>query len=170
MNLRVLATGVLAALLGGCADNNVSVQLFQICVPPTDPTVCEFPAECAAGWGGEVVLDLAYSEHLYVPIQVNNQLANNRDTSTGRGNTHDANITEFVTTFSPALPETVTAGQYVVPASGTSTASVRAKGTYADQSTFETAEFKIPLIICFECIAPCGRDPATGVALPFSAP
>jgi hypothetical protein len=183
---------LLAALaLGsaGCTENMGTVQIFEICSIPE--SACTFSGECEAGYGGEVVVDVAQQTHLSLVLQVNNQRATTEGTDVA-----DAYLREYVTEYdvlaatAAKTPDTFTApgtsGRVAVtiPSSGSTTvmvqpitapfgaglvaqlvkstptapsyvdllARLRLKGVYAEGSSFETAEFEIPVRVCNGCL------------------
>lgn len=163
--LSVLA---LASLALACADNNASLEMSGICVPPDS---CSFEAKCDAYVMDPTVLDIATAPSgvLFLPIEVKNQLADNADISVGRVNTNDAFVQEFEVDWKDAaLPPEIGRIQQTVPASGSTVvgvwiapptaasryvANVRLRGIYADQSHFETAQFAVPVTVCSGCLA-----------------
>jgi hypothetical protein len=187
-----LAALALASLALACADNGASVEPFAICAPPED--ACVFAAECDMQYIGQLALDTSVSSFLWIFVQLNNQLPNNADLSAGRVNTNDAFVTEYEVEYEGAATGS-SMGRVpssVVPASGSAVISVllqppavpggvlaklRLKGKYADQSSFETAEFEIPITICQGCLGvpacPAGETlksvcPPTAGQMPLS--
>ena len=163
-----LAVLAVASLALACADNNVSVEVFGICVPASS---CTFEGKCDAYAMDPPIIDVATvpSGVLWLPIEVRNQLANNADPAVGRGNTNDAFVQEFEVDWKDAaLPPEIGRIQQTVPASGSTVvsvwiipptaaaryiANVRLRGIYADQSHFETAQFAVPVTVCSGCLA-----------------
>lgn len=161
-----LAALALASLALACADNGASIQPFAVCAPPD--TECAFGGECDAHYIGPIVLDESVSMRLWLFIQVNNQLPNNADVTAGRVNTNDAYLTEYTVDYEGAasgssmgrLQSIVPAGGSAVvsvylqppPATGQVIAKLRFKGSYVDQSDFETAAFEIPVELCSGCV------------------
>ncbi len=183
MNRRALALVLAAALVGagGCADNQTSIELAQICAP-TD--TCTFSATCGAQSIGIAQIDTSLTNTLWLFVQVNNQTVNNADKSTFRANSHDAYIeevlTEYVAPF--AIGDTrQRVGPYLVPAGGSAVVSMfpitpqaaatidaaglgttpvgivakmKASGHYQDQSAFETAAMEVAVDVCNGCFDP----------------
>ncbi|HEY6104711.1 MAG TPA: hypothetical protein VIV59_01920, partial [Anaeromyxobacteraceae bacterium] len=93
MKTRIFTlAGVLA--LGGCSlEDTAAIQLFQVCanvVPDGATGACTYSNKCDKVLGGTFCADVtsAITEATAI-VQVNNQLANNRDSSSGRANTND---------------------------------------------------------------------------------
>jgi hypothetical protein len=134
MKIRALAVLVPLLALAGCADNNVSIQVFGICAPPAEE--CSFAGKCDAYTLDRLRLDVAQAGFYWALIEVHNNTGNNQDNSAGRPNTHDAYVEEFSVEYelplipgtTPAIPTMVTerveSGPTVVPAEGTSIVSV----------------------------------------------
>jgi hypothetical protein len=161
------------ALAAGCADNNTSVQWYALCYPPAD-VACPFAETCDTEFVGRVAINpTATSSALVLFAEMHNQRPNNADPTIGRLNTNDAYVRELVVTYSApiALPGHTTAIQATIPAAGskivpvvlttafttlgdgtTAVAHVVARGKYADESTFETAAFDVPVLKCATCI------------------
>lgn len=174
---------LLAALaLGaaGCVDNMGSVQVFATCAFPDD---CVFDKTCSKTLMGDVVLDLNLQQDLVLAIQVNNQRTPPANIADGGVDTATAYVEEFTVTYdAPAgltvpgtsgtvtgtiptggsttvavEPITAAVGAALVPqivAETTIVANVRFKGTYADQTQFETAAYKVPVQVCKGCVVP----------------
>lgn len=126
MNARTLAPLALLLAAGCGADNFASVQFFQICFPPAPDTTsgnCIYPPKCENSLLGRPIVDVPLAFTLELPIQLNNQLPNNADTSggTGRVNTNDAHVEKYTITYSVpgvALPGSVSLTNDTVPAAG----------------------------------------------------
>jgi hypothetical protein len=105
-----------------------SVQVAAICAPPDDVAVCAFAGDCGkTEFLGTSTLDVSVSDQLFLVVQANNQLTNNADSSAGRGNSHDAYVTEMEVEYEapvpvPAWREPI--GPYHVPANGVSSLSI----------------------------------------------
>jgi hypothetical protein len=188
MKTRALAVLLPVLALAGCMeDNNVSIQVYALCLPPDDQ--CVFSDTCDAQFIGENVLDLSVSNSFWSFVEVHNNTQANDDTSAGRPNTRDAYVEEYSVEYDvnggtapPAVRRRVPSGPSIVPVEGTSVISVlpvpedvgavlgaatqvvarvRLRGFLADQSTWETAEFPIPIRICTGCLGvPTCSDPA----------
>jgi hypothetical protein len=188
MKTRALAVLLPLLALAGCtADNNVSIQVFKLCSPPVDS--CTFQSECELQYIGINVLDLGQTNTYWSFIEVHNQLQLNDDPTSGRPNTHDAYVEEYTVDYevpggtAPAsVTRRIASGPSIVPATGSAVVSVlpippdvgaqlapgtqviarvRLRGFLADQSTWETAEYPIPVEICSGCLAvPACADPA----------
>jgi hypothetical protein len=116
------------AAAGCIADNNASVKVAGICLPPDDPTTCVFAATCSGQYIGQNVMDVNVTNMLWTIIQVDNQAPNNENLSTFRTNTNDAYVQEFEVEYSGAALPTTTApvfGSAVVPAAGSTVISVQ---------------------------------------------
>jgi hypothetical protein len=132
MKIRALAVLLPLLALAGCADDNVSMQVFGICAPPEDE--CVFSGECEAYTLAPLRLDVAQSPFYWAFVEVHNQTAQNDDETAGRPNTHDAYVEEFTVEYeAPTLPGTralptvtkrLESGPSVVPAEGTAVISV----------------------------------------------
>jgi hypothetical protein len=180
MRTRSILLVALVALVSGCVENGGTLQWASICAPPSDASSCTFSSTCDAQYIGEYVLDAP--GELWLTVQVNNQRANNADPAYGQVNTADAYIEQYEVTFDGplAVPTAIKNVEYMVPANGTAVVSVfvpvsvtpaaattifahvMARGKYVDQSTFETASFSIPILICSGCVG----VPACPVATP----
>jgi len=181
MNPRTLAPLALLLAAGCGADNFASVQFFEICFPPAPKSgSCIYPASCENTLLGRPRVDVGLASAFELPIQVNNQLRSNADTSTGQVNTHDAHVQKYAITYGvpgAALPgsislandtvraggntvvlvevlPTVTMAQLAAVAPATPTtivADVVASGRYDSGDTFETGPFRIALDVCSGC-------------------
>lgn len=141
MKTRALAVLLPLLALAGCADDNVSVQVYGICAPTAD---CSFAGECDAYTLDRLRLDVAaiaapsvqYPPFFWALIEVHNNVEDNEDLTAGRPNTHDAYVEEFSVEYElpaipgtePAIPTSVTerleSGPSVVPAEGTGVVSI----------------------------------------------
>lgn len=131
MKIRALAVLLPLLALTGCADDNVSVQVYGQCSPPDD---CSFSSECDQYTLDRLRLDLARAQFYWAFVEVHNNTSVNDDEAAGRPNTHDAYVEEFEVEYeAPTLPAgtalpTVTkrleSGPNIVPANGTSVVSV----------------------------------------------
>lgn len=143
---------------------------------------------------GRLVADLGAISILYAPVQWNNQAPDNTDTSAGRINSRDAFIEEFRIKYTGvlALPEGRVKQSFLIPAGASQTAivelippdigviigaaiaarpgytevvaEVRARGRYADGTTFETGNKIIPIDVCLGCF---GARPTCATAGQF---
>jgi hypothetical protein len=166
--------------LAACADNNASVRVTALCLPPEDPTTCTFSSTCDAQYIGQTIIDVGATNHLWTIVQVDNLLPNNGNTDTFRTNTNDAFVQEYEVEYSGLPFPTATGsvlGSATVPAGGSTVISVlavneataatltvpagsyadlvaklRLKGVYADTTKFETGDFQIPVRVCNGCI------------------
>ena len=130
------------------------------------------------------------------PVEIRNQLFSNADDSVGRVNTNIAYIEqfrlEFVLPGGAMLPEEWVDANVTVPTSGSTVAlvpvlpaytasvigaligtgsahlvvNVRAAGVYADERTFETGPFKVPVDVCNGCYT----APGCGLTALFACP
>lgn len=189
MSPRALALAVVAAApLAACTGVNESssVAISAVCALTEE---CTFTAECSAQYIGDYVFDRSVANQFWVPVQINNRLANNADETSGRVNTNDAHITSFEVSYvnfglasaTKAVNYTVpaggaaTVGLYIVPpqaaaVTGTGTqeslARVVAKGYFENGSSFETGEFPIAFTTCSGCLnLPVCVAPTVGDAL-----
>jgi hypothetical protein len=192
MNMRSLVPLALLFGLGCGADNRSSVVLVDVCAPPAPDTkagACIYPAKCDLFLVGLPEIDVAVAPTLELPVQMNNQLASNADTSVGRVNTNDAFIEEYriryeglaLTAVRVPASDTVLAGGTIAPAitvmpistvgelkklvggggSITVIADVHAVGRYGDERTFETGELRIPVSVCSGCLTLGSCPPGT---------
>ncbi len=131
MTTTVRTLAVLAALVGaaGCASNHGSVEIFALCAPP-DAASCGEDGACTAylasprpyfytAWqdsGG-----LAHANELQMFVQINNQMPQNGDVTSGRVNTNDFSIDTYRLSFTApgvSLPEMDYPASGTVPANG----------------------------------------------------
>lgn len=177
MRTRLASLAALALAASGCADNTASVRVSMICAPPDDAAKCTFEATCGAEFIGPNTIDVTSpNRSLWLMVQVDNQLPNNRDEKIGRVNTNDAWIHEYRIEYEGlALPEGrgLIEGSAFVPANGSAVISVlavnqtvfpglvagaqvlahmRLRGVYGDTHEFETGPFDIPFHVCSGCI------------------
>lgn len=188
MKTRVLAALAALGLASCTAQNNASMQIFAIC-SPTD--TCTFGGTCDLQYLGRPALDVGQTNSLFLFLQVNNQLQNNAAPDTGAANTHDAYVQEIKVTYAGAsLPGSSARVQQTVPAGGSAVigalaippavgdaiatalpgggevvAKVKLTGIYGDQSSFETAEYDVPVLVCSGCVA-APTCPASDPTLP----
>jgi hypothetical protein len=102
MRTRLLVTLALSACFFGCAKNATSIEIESICANPDPTPGCLYSDKCDIGELSKIWVDLALSEqsislgraYLVIPMQVQNQLIDDTDASSGHTNTHDAVITE----------------------------------------------------------------------------
>jgi len=133
MNARTLASLALLLAAGCGLDNFASVQFFEICYPPA-PTdgVCLYPSSCTNTLLGRPRVDVAGAFSFELPIQINNQLKSNADSSTGRANTNDAHIEKYTITYEVpggvafAVPGSVSLANDTVPTDGNTVVLVEA--------------------------------------------
>src|SRR5574342_645064 len=114
---RALLLSLLSA--AACADNNASVRISALCLPPEDPTSCTFSSTCDAQFIGQTVIDVGATNHLWTIVQVDNLLPNNAKPDTFRTNTNDAFVQEYEVEYSgfPLSTGTGTVlGSAVIPA------------------------------------------------------
>ena len=137
MKTRLAPIAVALALgAAGCTTENMgSEQVFAICGIPDD--ACTFQGECGATHIGDVILDIAQQDHLWLPLQLNNQRVPTTDAETGRTDTADAYLQTYDSEYSvvavpaPGTPSAVvapgTSGLVVgtVPSAGSSVAAVQ---------------------------------------------
>jgi hypothetical protein len=192
MNRRLLSIAIAAA---GCTVTPPSVAFTTICSMP-DAATCSFGDTCGAQILFPPVIDLLYTNELFLGIEAHNQAQDNSDPASGRINTHDAYVQEVDISYAGGallIPSTATRMQQRVPANGTAVlgmlaipasagltgaslglgnstqviATVKGKGIYGDGSSFETPEFDILITICNNCLV--GIVP-TGCADPAQTP
>lgn len=178
MKIRARVLAALAMASGGCiVDNHASIEFFAVCSPPAPDTsngACLYPASCETVALGTFTADVSFVTEAVAPIELRNQLPNNADLSIGRVNTNDAFIQrwlvglgglEFVVnanTTVPAAGSTVAlvpllpaaAVSLLAGSGGQVVASVRAAGRYADDRTFETGPYEVPVDFCTGCYVP----------------
>jgi len=141
---------------------------------------------------GRLSADLAAINELIAPIQWNNQAPSDADTTAGRVNNRDAFIEEFRIHYTGLanLPDGSVTQTFVVPAASSQTAlvelippamvtiigtaiaakpgftevvaEVKARGRYADGTTFETGGMKIPVDVCLGCFGAAPACPTAG--------
>jgi hypothetical protein len=175
--------------LAACRENDASIQIQDICVPPSG---CSFSDKCDATVVVNPELDPAVATQMILFFQVENQLANNSQKDTYRLNTNDAYLEHYQVAYSGALSGTTPwlSATGVVPANGTAvtglmvvpptalatltsavawpdiapaTAKVKLRGHYRDGTEFETAEYPVNIDIASGAPAipsPCGGGPA----------
>lgn len=127
MKTRLAFLLPLLATAGCTVGNSASVKVSGICLPPSDASSCTFSATCGNQYIGRNAIDIAETNHLWIVIQVDNQLPNNEDLSNFRTNTNDAYVHEYVVEYTGTELPTATApilGSAVVPASGSTVISV----------------------------------------------
>lgn len=169
---------VLALLASACTRPDPSVSFGAICLPPEADT-CTFESTCTTGYIGTFELDVARNTRLWVVVEVNNRHPDNEVTEVGQINTGDAHLEEILVAYegAVALNPLRYKTQATVPAGGTTVVSlfpllnlpaatmtagtsavvvakVKAKGTFNDGGTFETAEIDIPVLLCNGCYRP----------------
>jgi hypothetical protein len=97
--IPALAALALASVAGCGVQNRGSVQLTQLCFPPTPNSdgSCSVSATCDQVLAdGHLFVDLATSGGtLEYPIQVDNQREDNTDSASGRTNTNNATVERF---------------------------------------------------------------------------
>lgn len=134
MKTRLVALAALALAASACTvDNHASVQIVAICAPPEDASDCGTDGTCARSLASDrsVVYTIdssGFTNSLQMFMQVNNQTLNNADAATGRANTNDFVIEDYVVAFGGvgAIPSmTIPAGAFTVPAEGSNTPIVR---------------------------------------------
>src|SRR6266496_3523076 len=76
--------------LAACADNNASVRLAQICLPPDDPKTCSFASTCDAEFIGQNTLDVDLTKYVWMAVQADNQRPDNKNLDVSRLNTSTA--------------------------------------------------------------------------------
>jgi hypothetical protein len=129
MKTRAIILLLAALPIGACrVDDMTSVQVAAVCLPPDDVAACTFAGDCGkTEWIGVTRLDRRISSRLHLIVQANNQLTNNADTSAGRGNSHDAYVTDMEVEYDAPVsipPWRAPIGPYHVPANGNSAISM----------------------------------------------
>jgi hypothetical protein len=127
--LATLALPLLA--LAGCVDNNASVRIDSICLPPEQSDKCTFSSTCSAQFIGMTVLDLDQSSArtLWLFVQIDNQLPSNENAGLNRTNTNDAFVQEYEIAYpGTGLPTArgPIPGSAIVPANGNAVISLPA--------------------------------------------
>lgn len=193
MRRFLLAIFALAAF-GSCNKASPSVTVSRICAPTED---CVFGGTCDLQTLGTPTINavpVGPSNALVLFMEVRNQLPNNGDASAGRVNTNDFHVLEArVEVDTPAGTATVlNPMQQLVPTSGSAvlgvtilpsfdysplltggatelvvTARLTLSGRFEDGTDFETDEFKIPVLICSNCL---GAATCTAPANPVYCP
>lgn len=196
MKTRILSLLPLAAALCGCLhENEASVQFYAVCYPPTPTaTGCSYPDKCDQVALGTFWADTAVVREAVAPIEIRNQLPDNRDLSSGRLNTNVAYIQQFRMEFvlpgsGATLPEEWVDANVTVPTNGSTVGlvpilppnimtilagttghlmvNVRAVGRFADERYFVTGPFKVPVDICTGCSGAIAcTAPAVAAACP----
>jgi hypothetical protein len=204
MKTRPLALASLAALLAGCSAEFSGITIAGVCAPPVpqaDTLQCVYTATCDAFFAGTAVLDAAAGQlqgiDFRLPVEIDNTLPNNADTTSGRINTNDATIQSLEVSYpGTSLPTWNVPATVTVRAAGTSGAvlrlirvqdfaalapsgagtrqidiAVRAHGVLGSQDAFTTAWFHVPVIVCNDCLptSPCPAGKSYAAACP-SAP
>jgi hypothetical protein len=191
----ILVLPLVALAVAGCSrTNHSSVEIQAICAMTDD---CKFQTTCTNTLMGNPIVDAAMTGSIWVPIQMQNQLPNNKDLTRGQVNTNDAHIDEYVLEYEGGGFGTVAVPtNQIVPANGTTVILVelvpavlgaqaalasysggglkalqinlRVRGYYDDGSRFETGEFPIALWVCTGCIGACPTG--TSIKCPASNP
>ena len=176
---RFLLAILALAAAGSCINSAPSVTISRICAPTED---CIFGATCDLQTLGTPTVNAVASgpsNALVIFVEIQNQLPNNADPSAGRVNTNNFHVEEarVEVETSVGTATLVNPMQQLVPAAGTAvlgvgllpaadysqllvngatsallTARLKLKGVLDDGSSFESAEFKIPVAICDNCI------------------
>jgi hypothetical protein len=125
MKPRILIAMALAAGAAACTKDHASVEIFAVCAPPTDAGACSSAGTCEALLASPrpfvYLIDSAgFVNELVMFVQVNNQLLDNSDPSSGRVNTNNFFIEEYRLAF---------------PGSGIPDVDVPASGTVASNSS-----------------------------------
>jgi hypothetical protein len=124
----VLATALALALpLGGCRDNDASVEIFAICAPPDDAKKCGTSGSCSSLLASPRLF--AYTSvggvvnQLEAFIEFRNQLPDNTDLELGRLNTNDFIGEDYLLSFSgvAGLSDVIFPANFTVPADSSST-------------------------------------------------
>lgn len=180
MKTRTIAALGLALALAACGAPNSSVQWGGICAPTDD---CTFTEVCDAQYIGNVAIDLAVSQSLWLFVQLDNARVDNTDASTGHVNNAHAFVQEFEFEFGdggPTATSPVTSS--MVPAAGTAVISMqvpftgiaaapgtvigvlaRARGVFGDGTKFETGDLQFPVTVT---TVPVPADYCTGTTVP----
>lgn len=183
MNVRTSLTALaVTALLGGCMKpNNASIEMVRICYPP-DAGSCSYSEKCGAQYLGNQIVDIDMTGSLFLAVEVQNQLPDNKDESSGRGNTNNARVQQVEVSYSGAgfaVGSVTNDLQQAVPANGTAVlgleilgvgpradfleaiaagdsvdviANVTLKGVVGG-SDFETGAYRVPITVCRGCLA-----------------
>lgn len=174
--MKRTAVLLLVLLATACTRPEATVAFNQVCAPPAADS-CTFPATCNLQNLDIYQLDVGQSGRLWVVIEMKNQHPNNEDLPSGRVNTGDAFVEEIEVSYIGGLPDLRYRTQGRIPAAGTTVlsvfpldgvpatavaagtsrvvvAKVKAKGTFGDGGTFETAELEIPVTLCNGCLGP----------------
>jgi hypothetical protein len=172
----------LAFGLPGCVDNQAFIEFANLCFPQPATAANTCPASsntCTTIVGeGRLFVDIGVVGELIQQIQINNQLPDNADATTGRVNTNDALIEEFRFTYSTAgasIPSTSSPQTVLVPAANSQSpfvivmppgiiavlsalstprevvVNVSAAGHLKDGSTFVAGPYPIPVDVCSGC-------------------
>lgn len=125
MKTRAFLLALPLLAIAGCRDNRASIQIQAVCAPTDN---CSFSGTCDAQYIGFATVDSTRTDHLWLLLQVENQLPDNTDRSVGKLNTNDAHIDQVVVEYDGiglgrAVVDVI---DYRVPASGSSVISVEA--------------------------------------------
>lgn len=118
----------LAALLGGCVKNTVSIQATSICAIPDE---CKFSAKCDAQIIYNPELDVTGGAPMWLPVEMHNNMPADQDLKIGQLNNNDAHFESYTLDFGGLLPgidpamvtDIAASGgraQQFIPANGTS--------------------------------------------------
>lgn len=126
MTTRLAAAFIAFGLAGsGCTvDDHASVQIFAVCAPPEDATLCGFDGACDRLLASDrpfVVSQVDFglgpaANQLEMFVQFDNQMPDNADPSSGRVNTNDFVLEDYQISLSGPLGA---AGTFVHPANAT---------------------------------------------------
>jgi hypothetical protein len=105
MKTRAFPLLLAATLATGCADNDASVLIDAVCYPPEPESgQCVVSNSCDLFLTGIPFVDLTTTGNSFVlPIQFQNQLADNENASAGSTNTHIAFVDELQFTYTAPL-------------------------------------------------------------------
>lgn len=120
---------LLALATAGCVDYKVPVNFANVCAAPDDAQACAFAATCDAVLASArpvVITQRAGSigggvNALFLPLQLDNQMADNGNVESGQVNTHDAIIESYDFTYEGQFPATKVTNYFAngrVPAEG----------------------------------------------------
>lgn len=117
----------LAVALSGCRDNDASIEIFALCLPPDDAKTCGTSGSCEAMLASprpHVFTTVnGQVNRLEMFVQVNNQLQPNDDPAFGKVNTNDFVGGDYLLSFRglPNLPDMVFPANFTVAAGSSST-------------------------------------------------
>jgi hypothetical protein len=126
-SLALLLAALTAGVAGCERDNDASIEIFALCLPPEDAKVCGTDGTCEAMLASPRPFVFttvnAQLNRLEMFVQVNNQLLPNDDPALGRVNTNDFIGGDYLLSFGgiPNLSDVVFPANFTVAANSSST-------------------------------------------------